>query len=91
MKKRIAVAAAFASLITAAGLSSTIAGAAVTPANGNDFILPNGDVYQLDSDGVYHWIPDVATSVAMHVNGNALESLDELDGPEGAPYPSVTG
>jgi hypothetical protein len=89
MNKRIALAAAFASLLIAAGASSMLAEAAVTPSNGNDFILPNGNVYQLDSDGVYHWIPDVATSTAMHVDGNALQALDALDGPEGAPYPSV--
>ena len=57
----------------------------------NDFILPDGTVYQLDSDGLYHWIPDVATSVAMHVDGNALQQLNALDGPEGAPFPSVLG
>ena len=89
MKKRVVLAVALASLVAAAGISSTFAGAAVTPANGNDFIRPDGSVYQLDSDGVYHWVPDVATSLAMHVDGNALQQLDALDGPLGAPFPSV--
>ena len=91
MKTRIVLAAALVSLVTAAGLSSTLAEAAVTPANGNDFILPDGTVYQLDSNGVYHWIPDAATGLAMHVDGNALQQLNALDGPVGAPFPSVLG
>jgi hypothetical protein len=37
----------------------------ITPANGNDYILPDGSVYQLNDDDTYSWIPDVATGNAM--------------------------
>jgi len=61
----------------------------VTQANGNDFILPDGSVYQLDDSGVYHWIPDVATANAMNLDWGNLQPVDDLDGPVGTPIPSV--
>ena len=33
----------------------------ITPANGNDYILPDGTVYQQNDDGTFSWIPNVAT------------------------------
>ena len=82
--KKVAVVAAFMALLTAFGLSSTLAGAAVTPANGNDFVLPNGDVYQQDADGVFHHVADVATANAMHLDWNGLLAVDSIDGDIGA-------
>jgi hypothetical protein len=88
MKKWV-VLAALMSLLTALGVSSTFAGAAVTPANGNDFVLPDGTVYELDADGVFHLIPNVATGNAMHLNWNAMTPVDSIDGDVGDPFPSV--
>jgi hypothetical protein len=60
----------------------------VVPANGRDFVLPNGDVYQLDAKGQYHLIPDVATANAMRLNWNTLTITSGVS-PVGAPYPSI--
>jgi hypothetical protein len=72
-----------------AGTSSATAPAkpAVAKANGNDVVLPDGTVYQLNDDGSYSWIPDVATANAMGLDWNSLQLLDELDGPLGTPFP----
>jgi len=59
-------------------------------ANGNDVILPDGSVYQLDADGAYHWIPDVATANAMHLDWSSLQPVASLDAPVGDPYSSTT-
>ena len=69
-----------------AGLTT---GASITRANGNDVILPDGSVYQLDDDGVYHWIPDLATANAMGLDWDNINYVDELPGPAGDPFPSV--
>ena len=61
----------------------------VTPANGNDVIFPDGSVYQLNEDGSYSLIPDVATANAMGLDWNGLEPVDSLDGPVGTPFPKV--
>ena len=73
------------------GSSSSSGGAKVTPSNGDDYILPNGQVYQSNPDGTYSWIPDVATGNAMHIDWNALQEVDELPGPVGVPFPHVNG
>ena len=86
---------AFAGLFAAAIAALSVGGisaatAAVTPANGNDVILPGGEVYQLDADGLYHLIPDVATANAMKLDWNNLQALDTLPGDTGDGYPTVT-
>jgi predicted heme/steroid binding protein len=63
------------------------AGAAVTPANGQDYILPNGNVYQL-VNGTYRLIPDLQTANAMHIDWNRLHRVGAVQ-PTGAPLPSV--
>jgi hypothetical protein len=73
----------------ALGTSAAAAKPVVTKANGNDVILPDGSVYQLNDDGSYSWIPDVATANAMGVDWNGLEAVETLDGPEGDPFPKV--
>ena|SRR5581483_4317552 len=60
----------------------------VPPANGNDVMLPDGSVYQIDGDGVYHLVPDVQTGNAMHLNWNDLQQADSIDGPVGDPIGS---
>ena len=89
MKKHV-VLATFVSLLTAVGVPSALsAGPGITPANGNDVVLPDGSVYQLNDDGSYSWIPDVATANAMGVDWNSLQPVAALDGPEGDPFPPV--
>lgn len=73
------------------GSSSTTSGVKVTPSNGDDYVLPNQQVYQSNPDGTYSWIPDVATGNAMHIDWNALIEVDELPGPVGIPFPHVGG
>lgn len=63
-------------------------GVSITPANGRDYIIPNGDVYQLGPKGQYHLIPDVATANAMKLNWNTLDIASSVS-PVGAPLPSV--
>jgi hypothetical protein len=46
--------------------------AATTMANGRDYILPDGRLFQRDADGVYHWIPNVTTANAMGIKWNHL-------------------
>ena len=75
---------------TTLGLVATSAAAApVTPANGDDVLLPDGTVWQGDADGVYHLIPNVATANAMHLDWNSLQLADSLPGPAGDPFPSA--
>jgi hypothetical protein len=63
----------------------------VTPANGNDYVVPDGQVYQENADGSFSWIPDVATGNAMGLDWNALTPVDTLPGPVGTPFPIVDG
>jgi hypothetical protein len=86
MKRQLVLAAAAVSLLTASGVSSAVA-ASVTPANGNDVVLPDGSVWQGNPDGSYSWIPDVATADAMGVDWNTLQPVDSLPGPVGTPFP----
>jgi hypothetical protein len=78
---------------SASRLTTGIAPAQAAPvaarSNGNDFLLPDGSVYELTDDGSYSWIPDVATATAMGVNFNDLVQVDELDGPTGMPFPHL--
>ncbi len=81
----------FASLVIAAGLPAlgAAAGPAVTPANGNDVVLPDGGVYQLNDDGSYSRIPDPATANAMGLDWDSLQRVESLPGPVGNVFPSV--
>jgi hypothetical protein len=82
----------FPSVLTLANPSfNRVGGLTVTPANGNDVILPDGTVYQGNDDGTYSWIPDVATATAMGLDWTTLNVVDELPGPVGTPFTSVTG
>jgi hypothetical protein len=47
--------------------------AAFVPANGNDFLTPSGNVYQL-SGGRVHLIPNVPTANAMGLHWKSLAS-----------------
>jgi hypothetical protein len=69
-------------------LASGAFAATMPRANGNDFLLPNGKVYQLGANGVYHLIPDVATANDMGLNWGALLKVSHV-GPIGARIPSV--
>jgi hypothetical protein len=61
----------------------------VTPANGNDYILPDGTVYQQNDDGTFSWIPNVVTANAMGLDWNSLRAVTILPGSVGQPFPSV--
>ena len=61
----------------------------VTPANGSDYILPDGTVYQQNDDGTFSWIPDVATGNAMGLDWTSLIPVSQLAGPVVQPFPSV--
>ena len=63
----------------------------VTPANGEDYILPDGTVYQRNEDGTFSWIPNVATGDAMGLDWQSLIAVPYLDGNVGEPFPSVLG
>jgi len=91
VKKQIVLAALVSLLAVATVPAAIAAGSGVTPANGNDYILPSGDVYELGDDGNYHWVPDVATANAMGVDWNSLTFEDTLDAPVGDAFPSVVG
>jgi hypothetical protein len=88
--RKIALA-AFASLLIGACIPAlaAAAGPVVTPANGSDILLPDGSVYQLNDDGSYSWIPDVATADAMGLDWSALQFVGSLSGPVGNQIPSV--
>ena len=74
---------------TGAALADSLGGS--TPANGNDYVLPDGSVYQQNDDGSFSWVPNVATANAMGLDWNSLQPVNELDGPVGQPVPSVLG
>jgi len=61
----------------------------VTPANGNDYILPDGTVYQESEDGTFSWIPNIATANAMGLDWNSLQPVTALPGPVVEPFASV--
>ncbi len=86
MRKHLLVAAAVALL---AALAVPVAFASVTPANGNDVVLPDGSVWQGNDDGTYSWVPDVATGDAMGISWSTLQQVAALPGPAGNPFPSV--
>ena len=88
MKRRILLP-AVAALSLLAVPSTLAASPAVTPANGNDVVLADGSVYQLNDDGSYSWIPNVATANAMGLDWSSLQSVDALPGPVGARFPAV--
>jgi hypothetical protein len=89
MNKQLVLVAAVA-LLTALGVPSALAAAIpVTPANGNDVVLPDGSVYQGNDDGTFSWIPDLATADAMGIDWSDLQSVSVLPGPAGTPFPSV--
>jgi hypothetical protein len=71
------------------------AGQQPTPAAGTPTgqlaLLPDGSVYMLGSDGLWHHIPDVATANAIGIDWNNLPSYDTLPGPTGDELPSVVG
>ncbi len=91
MKKQAFTAALVALAIAVAVPSALAAGVPVTPANGNDFILPDGSVYQQNDDGTFSWVPNVATATAMGITMDMLQPVDVLDGEVVAPIPSVLG
>jgi hypothetical protein len=87
-----ALMAALAALAIAVAVPSALAsGVPVTPANGNDFILPDGSVYQQNDDGTFSWVPNVATSTAMGITMDMLQPVPVLGGVVVAPFPSVLG
>ncbi len=79
--------AALAAVLAVCMIPSAVS-AAVTPADGADFILPDNDVYQLGPNGAYHLIPDVATADAMGIKWNQLARATSLS-PIGAAFTSV--
>jgi len=87
---RLPVRALLASLgvVVSLALASGAFAASLPRANGSDFLLPNGKVYQLGANGVYHLIPDVATANNMGLNWGALLKVSHV-GPIGARIPSV--
>jgi hypothetical protein len=91
--KRQALVATFVALVIAVAVPAAMADSsvAITPANGSDYILPDGSVYQLNDDGTYSWIPNVATANAMGLDWTNLISVPYLDGTVGDPFPSVLG
>jgi hypothetical protein len=56
-------------------------------ANGKDYLLPNGNLFQL-VNGTYRMIPDLATANAMGIKWNFLNKVKSVS-PIGAPLPSV--
>jgi hypothetical protein len=91
MIKQAFTAALVALVIAVAVPSALAAGVSVTPANGNDFILPDGSVYQQNDDGTFSWVPNVATATAMGITMDMLQPVPVLDGEVVAPFPSVLG
>ena len=90
MKKQ-AVIAMLVALTIAVVVPSALADTTVAQANGNDYVLPDGSVYQQNDDGSYSWIPNIATATAMGIDWSALQPVSALDGPVGDPFPSVLG
>lgn len=81
-----ALAAVVASLAVA--VPSALAGTAITPANGSEFLLPTGNLYQLGPQGVYHLVPDLPTATEMGVLWAQVKHVSSI-GPIGQPLPSV--
>jgi hypothetical protein len=87
-----AFAAALVALAIAVAVPSALAaGVSVTPANGSDFVLPDGSVYQQNDDGTFSWVPNVATATAMGITMDMLQQVPALNGEVVAPFPSVLG
>ncbi len=61
----------------------------ITPANANDYILPDGSVYQQNDDGTFAWIPNTATADAMGIDWNDLIQVGSLPCDIGFPFPHV--
>jgi hypothetical protein len=59
-----------------------------TMANGADFVVPGGSLYQLDAKGVYHLVPDILTANAMHIDWKQVKHVASVK-PIGAPLKSV--
>jgi hypothetical protein len=91
MMKQALTAALVALAIAVAVPSALASGVPVTPANGNDFILPDGSVYQQNDDGTFSWVPNVATGVAMGITLDMLQPVSVVPGEVVAPFPSVLG
>ena len=91
--KRQALVATLVALVIAVAVPVAMAApsVAVTPANGSDYLLPDGGVYQLNDDGTFSWIPNVATGNAMGLDWSNLIPVTYLDGIVGQPLPSVLG
>ena len=53
-------------------------------------VLPDGSVYQGNSDGTRSWIPDIATANAMGFQWNNLVAVDARPGPVGVRSPAST-
>jgi hypothetical protein len=91
MRKQAVVATLVALLIAVAVPSALADTSGITPANGSDFILPDGTVYQQADDGTFSWIPNIATANAMGLDWSSLQPVDSLPGSVGDPFPSVLG
>jgi hypothetical protein len=91
MKKQAVVATLVALVIAVAVPAALADSPSITPANGNDYILPDGSVYQMNDDGTFSWIPDVATGNAMGLDWTSLIPVTGLDGPVVQPFPTVLG
>jgi hypothetical protein len=89
MRKQ-AVMATLVALVIAVAVPSALADSSgLVPANGNDYILPDGTVYQQNDDGTFSWIPNVSTANAMGVDWSSLQQVTALPGPVGEPVPSI--
>jgi hypothetical protein len=90
MKKQ-ASAAMLVALVIAVAVPAALADSSIsiTPANGSDYILPDGTVYQQNDDGTFSWIPDVATANAMGLDWSSLIPVTGLDGPVVESFPSI--
>jgi len=87
LRARLAAFAAVMSIFAVA-IPSAIAATAITPANGNEFLLPTGNLYQLGSNGVYHLVPDLPTATEMGVLWAQVKHVNSVT-PIGRPLPSV--
>lgn len=84
-----AVAASLAVAIPSALAATAVTpGAAITPANGNEYLLPTGNLYQLGPKGVYHLVPDLPTATEMGVLWAQVKHVGSI-APIGQPLASV--